>query len=187
MAHSETVKVNHNEVKANLTNEFANVIKNAVSEYPSGAALSHESTQTLCNVLEAVFIHGLRKAFFEKKPKGTKYPEPNFWPFVCKYTHRAVLDQIAASGQIKTEIGKSRAWLRILLNENTMENYLNLLSRNTVALSKFYEKWAFLRDSERVNVLLGYTKSMSRLLLNASVNSCFLNIWTPTPLILAGL
>lgn len=29
-----------NEIKTNLTNELANVLKNAVSEYPSGSALS---------------------------------------------------------------------------------------------------------------------------------------------------
>ncbi|EJW75909.1 hypothetical protein WUBG_13188, partial [Wuchereria bancrofti] len=122
-----------------------------------------------------------------KKPRSSRYPEPNFWPFVSKYTHKAVLDQIATSNQIKTEIGKSRAWVRILLNENTIENYLNLLSRNNITLSKFYEKWAFLRDTERMNVLSGYMKGLARLTVEAPVNSFFLNTWTPTPLILSGL
>uniref|UniRef100_A0A0R3R5Y2 RUN domain-containing protein n=1 Tax=Brugia timori TaxID=42155 RepID=A0A0R3R5Y2_9BILA len=73
------------------------------------------------------------------------------------------------------------------LNENTIENYLNLLSRNNITLSKFYEKWAFLRDTERMNVLSGYMKGLTRLTIEAPVNSFFLNTWTPTPLILSGL
>ncbi|MCP9263743.1 Pleckstrin-likey domain-containing family M member 3 [Dirofilaria immitis] len=149
-----------NEIKTKLMNEVANVFKQATSEYPSGDALSKESTQVLCNTIEALFIHGLKTAFFQKKPRSSKYPEPNFWPFVSKYTHKAVLDQITALSQIKTEIGKSRAWVRILLNENTIENYLNLLSRNTVTL---------------------------RLTVDAPINSFSLNTWTPTPLILSGL
>ncbi|VDO36278.1 unnamed protein product [Onchocerca flexuosa] len=80
-----------------------------------------------------------------------------------------------------------QAWVRILLNENTIENYLNLLSRNTVVLSKFYEKWAFLRDTERMNILSGYIKGLTRLTVDAPVNSFSLNAWTPTPLILSGL
>uniref|UniRef100_A0A1I8E8G5 RUN domain-containing protein n=1 Tax=Wuchereria bancrofti TaxID=6293 RepID=A0A1I8E8G5_WUCBA len=176
-----------NEVKIKLMTELANVLKQATFEYPSGDSLSKESTQILCNTVEALFIHGLKTAFFQKKPRSSRYPEPNFWPFVSKYTHKAVLDQIATSNQIKTEIGKSRAWVRILLNENTIENYLNLLSRNNITLSKFYEKWAFLRDTERMNVLSGYMKGLARLTVEAPVNSFFLNTWTPTPLILSGL
>ncbi|KAM3718392.1 Pleckstrin [Dirofilaria immitis] len=176
-----------NEIKTKLMNEVANVFKQATSEYPSGDALSKESTQVLCNTIEALFIHGLKTAFFQKKPRSSKYPEPNFWPFVSKYTHKAVLDQITALSQIKTEIGKSRAWVRILLNENTIENYLNLLSRNTVTLSKFYEKWAFLRDAERLIIVLGYIKGLTRLTVDAPINSFSLNTWTPTPLILSGL
>ncbi|VDN04494.1 unnamed protein product [Thelazia callipaeda] len=175
------------EVKANLTSELAYVLKQATSEYPSGTAVSKESTQILCNTIEALFIHGLKAAFFLKKQRSSKYPEPNFWPFVCKYTHKAVLDQIAASNQIKTEVGKSRAWIRILLNENVMDNYLVVLSRDTSTLSKFYEKWAFLRDAERVNILSDYMKGLTRLTLEAPVNSYLLNTWTPTPLILSGL
>uniref|UniRef100_A0A0R3RUD4 RUN domain-containing protein n=1 Tax=Elaeophora elaphi TaxID=1147741 RepID=A0A0R3RUD4_9BILA len=175
------------EIKIKLMTELADILKQATSEYPSGDALSKESTQILCNAVEALFIHGLKTAFFQKKPRSARYPEPNFWPFVSKYTHNAVLGQIATSNQIKTEIGKSRAWVRILLNDNTMENYLNLLSRNTVTLSKFYEKWAFLRDTERMNVLLGYMKGLTRLTVEAPINSFSLNTWTPTPLILSGL
>ncbi|VDK67158.1 unnamed protein product [Litomosoides sigmodontis] len=179
--------VEQSEIKVKLITELANSLKQATSEYSSSDTLSKESTQILCNAVEALFIHGLKTVFFQKKPRSSRYPEPNFWPFVSKYTHRSVLDQIATSNQIKTEIGKSRAWVRILLNDNTMENYLNLLLRNTATLSKFYDKWAFLRDTEHTNMLSGYMKGVTRLTVQAPVNSFSLNTWTPTPLILAGL
>src|SRR4051794_18889757 len=66
------------------------------------------TTQDLCNVIEAVFIHGLKDAFFVKNSRYSKYPEPNFWPFASKITHKGIRNQIAAFKQIKSEIGKAR-------------------------------------------------------------------------------
>jgi hypothetical protein len=32
--------------------------------------------------------------------------------------------------QIKTEIGKSRAWIRLVLNEGSLENYVQMISKD---------------------------------------------------------
>lgn len=60
----------------------------------------------------------------------------NFWPFVSKYTHKAVLDQIAASNQIKTEVGKSRV------------SFININIALQVILSIIFMCFAFLRRKE---------------------------------------
>lgn len=35
-----------------------------------------DTNQAICNVIEAVFIHGLKDAFFLKGSRYSKYPEP---------------------------------------------------------------------------------------------------------------
>lgn len=53
--------------------------------------------------------------------------------------------------------------------------------------SQFYCESAFLRDVDKVETLNGYLKALAKIPLNAPTNSTFLNNWTPSPLILAGL
>ena len=86
--------------------------------------------QLICNVIEAIFIHGLLDAFFLKGSRFTKYPEPNIWPLISKFIHVSNKKQIAAMKQIKTEIGKSRAWIRLVLNEGSLENYVQMISKD---------------------------------------------------------
>ncbi|CAI4232529.1 unnamed protein product [Auanema sp. JU1783] len=179
---------NHEKTKMELTNELESVLKAAISNpISSKEYVSSEITLTICNVIEAVFIHGLRDPFFLKGSRYAKYPEPNFWPFVSKFSHRGITNQIRNLNQIKTEIGKSRAWIRIVLNEKSLEHYVDLLLNETKALSQFYNDYAFLKDSERIERLKGVLKGLSLLSLNAATNSSLLNSWTPSPLILAGL
>ena len=80
-----------------------------------------------------------------------------------------------------------QAWIRIVLNEAQLEHYINLLSKDVKQLNNFYLKNAFLRDGERLEALMGYLTALTKLPLNAPINSSFLNTWTPSPLILAGL
>jgi len=51
----------------------------------------------------------------------------------------------------------------------------------------FYMHGSFLMDLEMLEALMGYLKALAKILLAAPTNSCFLNSWTPSPLILAGL
>lgn len=51
----------------------------------------------------------------------------------------------------------------------------------------YYNRNAFLRDSEEIEVMSNYVRALSKLSFKAPVNSNMLNSWTPTPLKLAGL
>ena len=73
------------------------------------------------------------------------------------------------------------------MNEGQLEHYISLLSKDAKQLENFYVKSAFLRDSERLEALMGYLKALAKLPIKAPTNSSFLNSWTPSPLILAGL
>ncbi|CAI5442309.1 unnamed protein product [Caenorhabditis angaria] len=174
-----------------LTKELETVVKAAISSpYSSRENIPSEITQNICNAIEAIFIHGLRDPFFLKGTRYSKYPEPNFWPFVSKYSHRNVTKQINSLNQINNEIGKGRAWIRIVLNENSLSQYLDLLASEKSAINQFYGNYAFLRylsDNEYSEQIRGILKPLTTIPIYAATNSSFLNRWTPTPLILAGL
>ncbi|KAL3101078.1 hypothetical protein niasHS_001538 [Heterodera schachtii] len=144
-------------------------------------------TQALCTVIEAVFIHGLRDAFFLKGSRHSNRPSPNFWPFVSKYTQRSIKTQISTLNQIHTEIGRARAWIRIVLNEYSLDHYISMFVKDTRQMKQFYADDAFLRDSECVNSLGVHLKRINGLKIAAPTNSSLLNTWTPSPLSLAGL
>ncbi|VDO90571.1 unnamed protein product [Heligmosomoides polygyrus] len=50
----------------------------------------------------------MRDPFFVKGSRYAKYPEPNFWPFVSKYSHKSITAEINSLKQIRSEIGRGR-------------------------------------------------------------------------------
>ncbi|PAV76957.1 hypothetical protein WR25_18755 isoform B [Diploscapter pachys] len=88
---------------------------------------------------------------------------------------------------INTEIGKSRAWIRIVLNEGSIEHYVKLLLGEKRAIEQFYNEHAYLRDAEQTDRMSDVVRSLSKIAIKTAVNSALLNTWTPSPLILAGL
>ncbi|CAD5215331.1 unnamed protein product [Bursaphelenchus xylophilus] len=172
--------------KNRIRKELEATVKAVVTEDAAGK-ISREVNQAVCNAIEAIFIHGLKDAFFLKGSRYSKYPEPNFWPFVSKFTHRSIQSQISSQNQIKNEIGKGRTWIRIVLNDGALEHYVSMITKDTQQLQQFYNDSAFLRDGDKVETLIGYLKALAKVSLNAPTNSTFLNTWTPTPLVLAGL
>ena len=68
-----------------------------------GPVLGHsDNTNALCNVLEAMFIHGLRDSFSEKMSvllgaDPDRMPVPNFWPVVLIISHRDSIEQVIYS------------------------------------------------------------------------------------------
>ncbi|CAD6192559.1 unnamed protein product [Caenorhabditis auriculariae] len=191
MENTALTAARHEKLRAELIKELEAVVKAAIaSPHSSIENIPSEITLNVCNTIEAIFIHGLKDPFFLKGTRYAKYPEPNFWPFVSKFSHRSVTGKISTYKQIKTEIGKSRAWIRILLNENTLEHYLQLLAAEKASITQFYGEHAFLyrlRESDHYELVRGLFKPLTKLPFEAATNSSFLNSWTPSPLILAGL
>uniref|UniRef100_F1KTF9 Pleckstriny domain-containing family M member 3 n=1 Tax=Ascaris suum TaxID=6253 RepID=F1KTF9_ASCSU len=174
-------------IKAALTKEFKLAVKNGCDEADLNGSISDDLTQTICNIVEAIFIHGLKDPFFVRGSRYAKYPEPNFWPLLHKYTHVSIMNQISAAKHIKSDIGKARAWIRIVLNEDALEHYLNLFWHDPISMCKYYDKSAYLRDLEHFNLMIGCVKAIAELGLCIPINNPLLNTWTPTPLILSGL
>ncbi|ELT95863.1 hypothetical protein CAPTEDRAFT_223563 [Capitella teleta] len=148
-------------IKLNLTT----VLKSAVQDLQKvfigcdTPIPSTDSANAVCNILEAVFLHGLKS-----------------WPS-SKLKHLS---------QISAEVGLCRAWIRLALNEGLMESYLEALSADRKTLNRYYQAFAYLRDDEQCDIFKSYIQSLSYFAFELSYNSSVLNLWTTTPLILAG-
>lgn len=79
------------------------------------------------------------------------------------------------------------AYLKKIFIYLSLNLYYSYYILQTIFLRVFYQSDAFLCDSEKMEAFRGYLKALSKLKISAPANSSFLNNWTPTPLIMAGL
>lgn len=140
-------------------NHILKAITDGVSEVQyqyrnSGETLpSNDITTRLCTALEAVFIHGLKETFLGRLSSrfsdggvaSPRMPEPSFWTFALVFSHKEVIGQIESLKQINTDVGRSRTWLRLALNDGLLLSYLSAMIADKVSLAVHYEKFAFLR------------------------------------------
>lgn len=185
-------------LKESLINNLSECVKdiqytNQFEENFHSVLGSTDSTTTLCMALEAIFLHGLRDTFLKKARNALSgdpdyRPQPSFWPLILVLSHRQNIDQISSLPQINTEIGQCRAWLRIALNELLLSSYMSTLLSNISAIKPFYNRSAFVCDSEILDVAQRLIEGLeSCVQFNLPTNSSILNQWPEHVLILAGV
>ncbi|CAG2245529.1 PLEKHM1 [Mytilus edulis] len=64
----------------------------------------------------------------------------NFWSFATKFTHKDTTAQLTRLGQITTEIGLCRAWIRVALNDGIITSYVDALMADKKTLMKHLEE-----------------------------------------------
>ncbi|XP_045510584.1 pleckstrin homology domain-containing family M member 1-like [Colias croceus] len=153
---------------------------------------SSDSTNTLCMGLEAIFLHGLKDTFLRKAKNVISgeldRPQSSFWPLILVLSHRQNIDQISSLPQINTEIGQCRAWLRIALNECLLSSYMATLLKNISAVKPFYNRSAFVCDSEVLEVAQKLIQGLETCVqFNLPINSSLLNQWPEQVLMQAGI
>ena len=123
----------------------------------------------LCVALEALLLHGTKHSFLGKigatfalspsAPSPGKragpLPETNFWLAAVTFSPKHVVDSVGALRQIRCDVGKSRAWVRMALNDGEIVNYLTAMKESRL-LPDFYEKDALIRDLETMDVIIKY-------------------------------
>jgi hypothetical protein len=67
-----------------------------------------------------------------------------------------------------------------------MESYLESLAADKKLLHNNYKSTAYLRDDEQSGIFKSYAQSLAYFSFELSHNSSMLNLWTSTPLMLAG-
>ncbi|VDI77147.1 Hypothetical predicted protein [Mytilus galloprovincialis] len=128
--------IRETKIKRKISSELSSAIKSLQQEHCSTgeAILSSDTANHVCNILEAVFLHGLKNSVVKKLGKyvGLQNGENadqsiNFWSFATKFTHKDTTAQLTRLGQITTEIGLCRAWIRVALNDGIITSYVDAL------------------------------------------------------------
>lgn len=76
-----------------------------------------------------------------------------FWLCVSHILSQHERDRYNSLRNVKSNWGRSRAWLRSALNERSLERYLQSLIFDEILLAQYYEDFAFLRDQEKSYIL----------------------------------
>ncbi|XP_063808523.1 pleckstrin homology domain-containing family M member 2, partial [Pseudophryne corroboree] len=77
-----------------------------------------------------------------------------YWVLVVHFTRREAVKQIEEQQHVATLLGRSRAWLYLALNENSLESYLRLFQENQSLLQKYYYKNALVCSHDHLTLFL---------------------------------
>lgn len=183
-------------VKESLQKQFNTAVmemQSAPGVEDNGIVSNCEETMTLCSVLEAVFLHGLKDSLLNRVtevlsgPDFDAVPQPSFWGPLLVFSHRQIIDQIQSFSQLTTEVGYCRAWIRLALNEGVLASYFYSIRKDNSALKPYYNRSAFIRDTDLVDVAQRLIENLDYIHFEITCNSSLLNFWSNTPLLLAGI
>ncbi|CAG0898482.1 unnamed protein product [Cyprideis torosa] len=127
----------------------------------------------------------------EQHQSGKQPPEPNFLPFLLTHLHRDIIEELFALSFVQTDVGRCRAWIRLVLNESLLSSHLRTMLGDKKSLEYNYNPEAYLRDREEPSLFLKWLdgiESASKLRFRLQTNSSLLNTWSPPDaLVLAGM
>lgn len=152
--------------KQQILDQLLDSVKNCQIRYGGKSELATENEPIIAQLaskLEAVFNHGLKTQ--------------SSWPFVRLHLNRHELERYMLLKHVKTESGRSRAWLRSSLNEHSLERYLQMMISDAEKLATFYTPQSFLNDQERHSILPQLAAGLNSILFaitidNESLNHC---------------
>ncbi|MFT7812607.1 DENN domain-containing protein 5B [Arapaima gigas] len=153
---------------------------------------------SLCDLLERIWSHGLQvkqgksalwshllhyQAWEEKLEQQAESPVSN-GPERRKSESGAAMPLLRVSliqdmrhiqnmSEIKTEVGRARAWIRLSLEKKLLSQHLKQLLSNQALTKKLYKRYAFLRCEEEKEQFLFHLLS-----LNAVDYFCFTSVFT---------
>lgn len=73
------------------------------------------------------------------------------------------------------------------LNDSLLSSYLHAMSEQNSALSPYYRRSAYLRDSEFLDMTKQLVEGIESCTFDLACNSSLLNVWTNPPLLMAGI
>ncbi|KAM3921891.1 pleckstrin homology domain-containing family M member 2 isoform 2-T2 [Leptodactylus fuscus] len=115
----------------------------AACEDETPAIRNHDRVlQRLCEHLDHALLYGLQDI------------SSGYWVLVVHFTRREAVKQIEDQQHVATMLGRSRAWLYLALNENSLESYLRLFQENQSLLQKYYYKNALVCSHDHLTLFL---------------------------------
>ncbi|ESO93313.1 hypothetical protein LOTGIDRAFT_232739 [Lottia gigantea] len=96
----------------------------------------------LCDLLERIWSHGLQ----------TKKGKSALWSHLLSYLE--IEEKVQQMGDIRTDVGYARAWVRLALEKKILSSHLKELLSDADLLRSLYKRYAFLRcEDEREQFL----------------------------------
>nr|CAI5857794.1 unnamed protein product [Callosobruchus analis] len=151
-----------------------------------------EAASNLCNIIEAMFLHGLKDTISLRFKRAVadvdERPDPTFWSPLLIISHKEIINQITNLSQITTEVGQCRAWIRLALNDCLLSSYLLTLRQDSCVLKSYYKTEAYIRDCELLEVAQRLIEGVEAFkTFTLPFNSSLLNTWPMPSLFLSGI
>ena len=163
--------------RKNLINLFKLVIKNLLESSSLSSKTNEnywENNKSNLNdffdVFENIINHGFKgskKGFYSSFIRHDYSSILNIAETKFDYQNFKTIKDII---EIKTSLGKLRAWIRILLMQKQLANYFNLLIQEKELLAELYENEAILL-SEESNMIAGLLIGLSALDISLDMKS----------------
>lgn len=92
------------------------------------------------------------------------------------FTRREAVKQIEVLQHVATNLGRSRAWLYLALNENSLESYLRLFQENLGLLHKYYVKNALVCSHDHLTLFLTLVSGLEFIRFDLDLDAPYLDL-----------
>ncbi|XP_058160319.1 pleckstrin homology domain-containing family M member 2 isoform X4 [Dasypus novemcinctus] len=137
----------------------------AACEDETPAIRNHDKVlQRLCEHLDHALLYGLQDL------------SSGYWVLVVHFTRREAVKQIEVLRHVATNLGRSRAWLYLALNENSLESYLRLFQENLALLHKYYVKNALVCSHDHLTLFLTLVSGLEFIRFDLDLDAPYLDL-----------
>ncbi|XP_051844429.1 pleckstrin homology domain-containing family M member 2 isoform X1 [Antechinus flavipes] len=137
----------------------------AACEDETPAIRNHDKVlQRLCEHLDHALLYGLQDL------------SSGYWVLVVHFTRKEAIRQIEVLQQVTTNLGRSRAWLYLALNENSLESYLRLFQENLSLLHKYYVKNALVCSHDHLALFLTLVSGLEFIRFDLDLDAPYLDL-----------
>ncbi|XP_072831432.1 pleckstrin homology domain-containing family M member 2 isoform X2 [Vicugna pacos] len=137
----------------------------AACEDETPAIRNHDKVlQRLCEHLDHALLYGLQDL------------SSGYWVLVVHFTRREAVRQIEVLQHVATNLGRSRAWLYLALNENSLESYLRLFQENLGLLHKYYVKNALVCSHDHLTLFLTLVSGLEFIRFDLDLDAPYLDL-----------
>ncbi|XP_029433737.1 pleckstrin homology domain-containing family M member 2 [Rhinatrema bivittatum] len=137
----------------------------AACEDETPAIRNHDKVlQRLCEHLDHALLYGLQDI------------SSGYWVLVVHFTRREAVRQIEVLQHVATHLGRSRAWLYLALNENSLESYLRLFQENQNLLHKYYFKNSLVCSHDHLTLFLTLVSGLEFIRFELDLDGPYLDV-----------
>ncbi|XP_028393593.1 pleckstrin homology domain-containing family M member 2-like [Dendronephthya gigantea] len=134
----------------------------AGNDQDSAIKCNNVHVKCLFDVLDHILLYGL------------KSPENGYWPFVCEFTHPEVKKDIDENPDVTSVFDKGRLWIYLALLDCLLGSYFRMFYENQKTPTKYYQRNSFVRDKERLGIIITLVAGLDLIRLSSELDLSFL-------------